>query len=152
MTTATFGGDGRGGDELAHVGPIIDVFVSGRALNVQPVSAKGLIDTGSSVVFIDKRLALQAGLKATNIAPVQVPGGLSFNATVYVGTLEVPVLGYKERVKLYASTHRQVSHDILLGRSFLRNYIVTFNGPEGMFYFSQPFRFPGPAPDDDFAT
>jgi predicted aspartyl protease len=53
--------------ELATVGAIIDVSVQGRALNIEPVPARGLIDTGASVVFLDRRLALQAGLKAVDI-------------------------------------------------------------------------------------
>ena len=138
--------------ELAEVGPVIDVSIVGRAGNAVPVLARGLIDTGSTVVFIDRRLALQAGLKAVDMQAVQVPGGLSVETTVYVGFLAVPALSYRERVRLHAATHRQVSHDVLLGRDFLRNFIVTFNGPEGTFHF---FRPPSPSPyhpDDDFPT
>jgi hypothetical protein len=140
------------GSEIASLPPIIDVIVFGRAASVPAVPARGLIDTGSSVVFIDKKLAVQAGLKPRNISEVHVPGGLSFEATVYVGFLEVPDLGYREQIQFYASEHKQVSHDILLGRSFLKNYITTFNGPEGMFHFHHPFVFPGPLADDDYAT
>ena len=138
--------------ELAEVGSIIDIAIVGRAANAVPVPARGLIDTGSSVVFIDRRLAMQAGLKAVNIQNVHVPGGLTVESTVYVGMLDVPVLGYREQIRFYAAAHRQVSHDVLLGRDFLRKFIVTFNGPEGSFHFFKPPSALRSDADDDFAT
>jgi hypothetical protein len=138
--------------ELASVGSIIDIAISGRAANVPPLPARGLIDTGSSVVFIDRRLALQAGLKAVDMQPVQVPGGVTIEATVFAGVLAIPVLGFKETTRFYAAAHKQASHDVLLGRSLLSKFVITFDGPAGRFHFYKPFNFPGPASDDDYAT
>ena len=45
---------------------------------------------------------------------------------------------------------KQQEHNVLLGRSFLRHFLVTFNGPEGMFHFWDAALEP-PA-DDGFAT
>ncbi len=154
MRISTFGPDGPNSEarahELAAVGPVIDIEIGG--VKLQPkLPARGLIDTGASVVCIDRRLALRLGLQAVNQAEVQIPGGLTVQSTVYAGSLIVPTLGFAQVMPLYSTNMMQVHHDVLLGRAFLRHFIVTFDGPEGLFHFSSPGSRV-PTSDDDFAT
>lgn len=152
MVGGAFDSDAYRSRELATVGAIIDVVVQGRAASAEPVVTRGLIDTGASVVFLDRRLAIQAGLKAVDIQPMQVPGGVTIEATVFAGFLDIPVLSFRTETRFYAAAHSQASHGLLLGRSVLSNFVMTFDGPAGEFHFYRPFAFPGPPPDDDFAS
>lgn len=96
------------------------------------LATRGLIDTGASDVCIDYRLAMELGLKVINQTTVGVVGG-SAMANVYLGRLSLPGIGFDEVMPLYALKVRQPTHEVLLGRSFLQNYIVTFDGPAGHF-------------------
>ncbi len=151
MPHVSFGERSQAVHELAAVGPIIDVVIRGYAPNAPAVAARGLIDTGASVVCIDRRIALRLGLTPINQMPVAVAGGTMIDSTIYMGRLDVPVLSYSETVPLYSAPMMQAHHDVLLGRSFLRRFIVTFNGPEDMFHFALPQQI-GSDPLDDFAT
>lgn len=153
MRVTTFGPAGvdrhARSSELAAVGPVIDVRIGDVVLSAS-LPARGLIDTGASVVCIDRRLALRLGLRAVNQADVQIPGGLTMQSTVYAGRLIVPALGFDQVMPLYSAGMQQVHHDVLLGRAFLRNFIVSFDGPAGVFHFSRPAT--PLREDDDFAT
>jgi len=96
------------------------------------LATRGLIDTGASDVCIDYRLAMELGLKVINQTTVGVVGGIAM-ANVYLGRLSLPEIGFDEVMPLYALKVRQPTHAVLLGRSFLQNYIVTFDGPAGHF-------------------
>lgn len=112
----------------------------------------GLIDTGASDVCIDYRVALELGLREINQATVGVVGGSTL-AKIYMGRLIVPDVGFDRVCPLYALKVRQPTHDVLLGRSFLENYIVTFDGPAGTFTFATRNDFhERSAIEDDFAT
>lgn len=100
------------------------------------VATVGLIDTGASDVCIDYRLAIQLGLKVVDQTNVGVVGGTTL-ATVYLGRLIVPEVEFDQVMPLYALKVRHPTHEVLLGRSFLQNYIVTFDGPAGTFTFSK---------------
>jgi predicted aspartyl protease len=135
--------------ELAAVGPVVEIVIRAPGpplrspdwkpgFNRESVPARGLIDTGASDVCIDARMAVELGLTETGQEPVGVAGGVSVFSTVYAGILEVPELGFSELMPLYSLKMRHPTHDVLLGRSFLRNFIVTFDGPEGIFHFYRP--------------
>lgn len=114
--------------------------------------SKGLIDTGASDVCIDYRLAERLGLKVIDQTTVGVVGA-TVPAKIYLGRVVIPELGFDRMMRLYALKVRHATHEILLGRSFLQNYIVTFNGPAGMFTFSKPEDFQVHSTiEDDFAT
>ena len=139
------------GAEIAVTGPIIDVLISGRASHVAPVPARGLIDTGASAIFMNERIAFEAGLKNVGPATMKVPGDLTVGATAYAGRLQVPVLGYDRLVRVVAARHGQEGHDILLGRSFLSEFILIYNGPQNEFHFAHPPSMIG-LEEDDYAT
>lgn len=145
--------------ELAAVGPILDVVIraprlGGAALEPAPglvardaLAARGLIDTGATDVCISVRMAVELGLERTGQENVGVAGGGMVVSEIYAGILEVPQLQFSEIVPLYTLRMRHASHEVLLGRSFLRNFIVTFDGPEGMFHFYRPQHYEYPEYD-----
>jgi hypothetical protein len=96
-----------------------------------------LIDTGASHVCIDFRIALDLKLRQIDQGMVGTMGG-SVPASIHLGVLEVPALRFKRLMPLYAFRVRRVNFSVLLGRSFLADYIVTFNGPEGYCHFADP--------------
>lgn len=70
-------------------------------------------------------------------------------ASVRMGRLEVPQLGFSEIMPLYAFRMRHPTHEAILGRSFLQNYIVTFHGPQGVMTFANPSGVMEEATPDD---
>lgn len=116
------------------------------------LQTNALIDTGASDVCIDYRLAEQLGLKMVSQTRVGVVGSTA-PAAIYMGRLKVPEIGFDRVMPLYALKLKHPSHEVLLGRSFLQSYVVTFNGPSGMFHFAGPAAHePLSAIEDDFAT
>ena len=101
------------------------------------VEVGGLVDTGASDVCIDYRLAEELGLRQVDQQTVGVVGASAL-ATVHTGIIEIPELGFSQVMPLFALKVRRPSHDVLLGRSLLQNFIVTFDGPSGLFHFSTP--------------
>lgn len=143
---------------MAIFGHILDVRIAGfGASTTSPsspdiVETRGLIDTGASDICIDYRVALRLGLREINQATVGVVGGTTM-ARIYLGRLIVPQVGFDRVCPLYALKVSHPTHDVLLGRSFLENYIVTFDGPAGTFSFATRSDFHGrSAIEDDFAT
>lgn len=67
--------------------------------------------------------------------------GGSIDASIYLAELEVPQLDYRELIEVVAPKVGHTSYSVLLGRSFLSQFIVTFDGPEGHFTFNRPNPF-----------
>lgn len=155
MTRITYGPDGQSEldrhRELAVSGPLIDISIEAPNSAFAGVRAQGLIDTGASAVCIDRRTAIRLNLKQINETEIGVVGGGAVLASVHIGVLVVPALGFRQILPLYAVPMKQSSHSVLLGRSFLKNYIVTFDGPRGNFHFYNP-RQDSEHALDDFAT
>jgi predicted aspartyl protease len=124
--------------ELSINGPLLDISIEGVGSAFAGLNARGLIDTGASVVVRDQRIADKLGLRLVNEDTVGLVGGVRANAKIYMGYIKVPILGFQEIMPLYAVPMKYESHNVLLGRSFLRHFIVTFNGPSGMFHFATP--------------
>ena len=144
--------------EVAILGHLLPVIIAGAETGAAPTLAPastetiGLIDTGASDICIDYRLAISLGLREIDQRNVGVVGG-SVMAKIYLGRLIVPDVGFDRMCPLYALKVRHPTHEVLLGRSFLENYIVTFDGPAGMFTFAGREDFhPRSAIEDDFAT
>ena len=60
------------------------------------------------------------------------------DASIWLGQMIVPELGFDQPMRFHAVNMIEPSSSILPGRSFLRYFIVTYNGPEGMFHFERP--------------
>lgn len=122
-------------------GPRIDVIIRNPLRHELVVNTaaflerEALIDTGASVVCIDKSIAEELALEQTDKRSVHAVGGM-VETSVFAGLLEVPELDYKRVIEMFAPRHASASHAVLLGRSFLQDFIVTFNGPDGTFQFA----------------
>ena len=91
-----------------------------------------LVDTGAGVSCIDDQLAVRLGLPAIDKRDIAGIGGRQ-TATIYLAQVHVPALTYTiygafAGVDLVGGG--QV-HQALLGRSFLRRFTMTYDGPTG---------------------
>jgi predicted aspartyl protease len=140
-------------DEVRIFGNFLDVVIrppSGlpRATGLpDKIDARGLIDTGASEVCIDYRIAEELALRVIDQKEVGIVGATVL-ATIYLGVLEIPELNFSEPMRLYSLKVRRPTHDVLIGRSILRGFIVTFDGPNGMFHFVRAAEA-YPPPDHD---
>jgi predicted aspartyl protease len=100
----------------------------------------GLIDTGASVICADSRIVQRLGLIASNRKPVQMADGRMIISSIYTARMSIPALGFDDLVQIYAIDMAYPSNRILLGRSFLRDYIVNYDGPRETFQFHETDR------------
>ena len=149
MTQRTYGSGRSQRSELAKTGPIIDVTLRGEDSQFAGIMCRGLIDTGATAVCIDQRIAERANLRYFNDTNLGVVGGPDIPAKMYGGYVIVPELKFEHVMPIFAVRMRHQEHNVLLGRSFLQHFVVTFNGPEGMFHFWRPEE---DSPEDDYAT
>ena len=56
-------------------------------------------------------------------------------STIYTARMSIPALGFDDYVQVYAVDMERSSRRILLGRSFLKDYIVNYDGPKELFEF-----------------
>ena len=121
-------------------GPVIDVGLGspGRQGASEPLQA--IIDTGASVICVDARVTKRLGLSSVNRKLMQMADGSEVIATSYLARLTIEDLDFNELVEVYGLPMPQPSRRVLLGRAFLRSYIITYNGLEERFYYapSQP--------------
>ena len=109
----------------------------------------GIIDTGASHVLIDRRTAKTLGLRARNKGSAELASGEHLLATIYNGVVEAPELGVSLITELYAFEEQMASPRVLIGRSFLRNFLVTFDGPSGIVTFAKPISYSVNPIDDE---
>ena len=112
-----------------------------------------LIDTGASDICVDYRIAQALKLRQVDQRTIGTAGG-SVEVAVYNGVFEVPLLGFKRSMRLFAPRIDRVNYSVLIGRSLLKDYIVNFNGPTGEVHFIHPRELPQPShrQDDDFPS
>lgn len=134
-------GGATGSDLLGHYGPTITVDVGfdpdfKPAPNTTPVAGMtgiaALVDTGATECCIDSVLATQLNLpivdkRTTSGAhgPQEVNVHL---AQVHVPALSITMLGQFCAVHLSAGGS---PHKVLMGRSFLRHLVMTYDGTTG---------------------
>ena len=132
-------------------GPIVGVHLAGDDSR-SSVALNGVIDTGASVICMDKRFALQLNLTLLDRKFMQMADGSETRATVHSARLIIPELEVNERADVYAVLMDRPSNRILLGRSFLQRFFVTYEGPTETFKFyaaSQPTAFDSPEEHDE---
>lgn len=123
------------GGELWVSGPLIEVRIGSPAAGGATETLEAIIDTGASVICMDARVPKRLGLTPVNRKPMQMADGSSVEATSYMGRLRISGLGFDELVEVYGVPMQYPSQRVLLGRSFLRGYIVSYNGREELFHF-----------------
>ena len=101
---------------------------------------QGIIDTGASVICLDKRVATRLQLTAINRKKMEVADGTVVDCAVYMAEMTIAGLGFRDWVEVHALPMTYPSRRVLIGRSFLKNYLVTYNGPEDLFHFHRPSR------------
>ena len=110
------------------------------------VQREALIDTGATSIVIDRRTSRQLKLPAVDSKSISVVGG-KVEAIVCSGIIEVPELGFRKMMPIYAVSGT-FSAPVLLGRSFLSHFQMTYDGPTGTFSFL-PVSYQPVAPWDD---
>ena len=104
--------------------------------NLLPVAGlkgiEALVDTGASISCIDNILASQLGLPVIDRRQIAGAHGAG-DANVYLGQVHVPALlftiyGEFIGVDLQAGGQR---HRALIGRTFLQNFTMTYEGRSG---------------------
>ena len=134
---------------LELAGPTLPVLVRNPEHNGKPMSffenkdispfieRTGLIDTGATAVLISRNVAEELGLRQTGNTMMQGVNR-SADALIYAGMIEVPQLDYAITIPVLAPRRGEFASGLLLGRSFLKDFIVTYDGPSGMLTIVQP--------------
>jgi predicted aspartyl protease len=121
--------------ELWVSGPVIDITLHGADPSAPTETLEGIVDTGASVICLDRRVAIRLGLKAVNRKMMEVADGSQVEATIYMAEMAIEGLGFKKWVEVFALPMTSPSRRVLLGRSFLKNYHVTYSGPDELFHY-----------------
>lgn len=117
-------------------GPEIDLTVASPHVG-SSLPAVGIVDTGASVICLDRRIPVQLGLDPTNRKPMQMADGTTVRATGYAARLIIPALGFDDEFEVFGVPMQYPSSRVLIGRSFLRRYNVNYNGPAERFEFHE---------------
>ena len=136
------------GDLLVSYGPTLLVDI-GFDPNFKPLPDKvvpvagitgihALVDTGASESCIDSLLATQLNLPVVDrriVSGVSGPQEINMHlAQVHIPTLNYTIYGAFAGVHLAAGGQ---PHKALIGRTFLRNFTMTYNGLTGAVTLSQ---------------
>ena len=126
-------------DLLAKLGPTLRVDVGLRSLSppgaipdLPRKNVLALVDTGAGVNAIDENLPQALGLPSHNESEVSGVTGWTrvnvYTARIYVPSLDRLIFGPLAGVKLQQGDHWR---RLILGRPFLRPYIMTYDGVTG---------------------
>jgi len=121
------------GPELWVTGPNIEIKLFG--VRGKPRTLDAIIDTGASATCLDQRIAQELGLTESNRKIMQLADGSETIATGYRAIMEIKGLGFHDWVEVFGINMATPSTRVLLGRAFLRRYIVNYNGPDETFHF-----------------
>ncbi len=85
--------------------------------------------------------------RCSTVKKVKLHRSCIWKATVFAGELTIPALDFQDWVELHGMAMKSETNRVLLGRSFMAPYHVTYAGPEERFYFS---RSPGPFTEAEY--
>ena len=126
-------------DLLVDLGPtlLVDIGLksrpaSGQVPDLAEKGIKALIDTGAGGDCIDDELAVRLGLPITDEGEISGVGGRQ-HAFIYTARVYVPKL---DRLLFQRFTGVKLAgggqwHRLILGRTFLRQYRLTYDGASG---------------------
>jgi hypothetical protein len=78
-------------------------------------------------------------LQLTPVDTASIGGiGGRVEAKIFAGFLEVPNLNFRQTVRMFSPLGAVLPSKVILGRSFLKNFIMTYDGPKGVFLFYDP--------------
>jgi predicted aspartyl protease len=123
-------------------GPDVALTLYAGDADTPAENLSGIIDTGASVICVDGRVVKRLGLVASNKKPVQMADGRIETATIYSARMVIAALGFDDIVQVYALEMKSTTpiSRVLIGRSFLSNYIVNYDGPRERFEFHETDR------------
>lgn len=118
-------------------GPLVEIVLQGHGAASRE-TLEGIVDTGASVICLDRRVAVRLDLTPINIKTMVVADGSEVQATVYMAQMTIPELEFRDWVEVHGLPMKRATSRVLIGRSFLSGYHVTYNGPEDRFYYARP--------------
>ncbi len=130
-----------GRDALALYGPTLFVQIGfdpasrpidGSSLNLPPARYPALVDTGATESCIDSALALVLNLPIVDRQQVAGVHGAN-TVNVHLAQLHVPTLNFAVYGR-FAGVHLRAGgqpHFALIGRTFLQNFTMTYEGRTG---------------------
>ena len=121
----------------------------GNAGSVPAIPSVGIIDTGADKVLIPLSFAKRLGLKPINNIMAFLANGEGRPAITYAGMLEIPAIGYSKPLEMTAMTDGFDSNHVLLGKNFLRDFLVTIDCANNRCWFSRIAGHPSPMVDDE---
>lgn len=126
-------------DLLVDLGPtlLVDIGLKSRARAGEPPELaekkiKALIDTGAGGDCIDNELAVRLGLPITDEGEISGVGGRQ-HAYIYTARVYVPKLD-RLLFQRFAGVRLEDGgqwHRLILGRTFLRQYRLSYDGASG---------------------
>ena len=119
-----------GRSDLVSLGPIVPVQIGFQL--VDPTLRDGIFDTGASASAIDVALAQELGLPQVDEAEISGVTGAAtspvYLAQIHIPALEDTIYGRLAGVPLLASG---LPYAALIGRDFLREYVLMYDGRTG---------------------
>lgn len=106
-------------------------------MSVEALKLTGVVDTGASCVLLDQRILLDLGLEDIDRRPITVADGTSVPALGFMAQLRVPGLQFDQWFKVFGVKMQHPSARVLLGRTFLAGYHVTYSGPDQWFHWQR---------------
>ena len=146
MPTASCGfgdyADTPGRDRLERYGPTLSVEIgfdhlfhpdsANRRPDIPTDSRSALVDTGADVSCIDSALVAELGLPLFTQGKVSGVGGVStvqyHLAQIYIPSLRYIIYGAFAAVHISSD---EQPHQALIGRDFLKNFRMTYEGRTG---------------------
>ena len=132
---------------LVKFGPTLQVVVSHyTALVQQPATAApqsevcpALIDTGAEESCIDQALAVKLALPVVDVIMIAGAGGEKQHQ-VFLGQVVIPALGFMQfgRFAGVELTGGGQIHTVLLGRTFLSNVLMVYDGLKSQVTLASP--------------
>ena len=109
----------------------------------------GVIDTGADTVLISRGIAKRLGLRPIRNTVAILASGEQRAAISYMGVLEIPAIGYRDEIEMTAMSDGGESNHILLGKNFLREFLVTIDCANDVVHFQRTDHSYSPPVDDE---
>jgi len=132
---------------LIKLGPTVQAVVSHYAALTQPAGAAApqsevcmaLVDTGAEESCIDQALAVKLGLPVVDVIMIAGAGGAKQHP-VFLAQVVIPVLGFMQfgRFAGVDLTGGGQIHNVLLGRTFLANVLMVYDGLKSQVTLAAP--------------
>jgi len=126
--------------EIAIPQSLTDLYAKNQKPIPAPVSGYALIDTGATVTCIHEDVMTRLKIKPIDVQDVNTPGGSAIPRNLYPVQLRIPSHGVDIAlpkilsVDLTGQVTREGEQVLgLIGRDFLQNCVLVYNGRTGMY-------------------